>query len=41
MLGPPKGRALEQPVLVSLERLVPPDHFYRHLDAALEVVGGD
>ena len=37
MLGPPKLRALDQPVLVSLEQLVPPDHFYRHLDAALDL----
>ena len=37
MLGPPKLRALDQPVLVSLERLVPPGHFYRHLDAALDL----
>ena len=37
MLGPPKRRALDQPVLVSLERLVPADHFYRHLDAALDL----
>src|SRR3954454_6753538 len=32
MLGPPKKRELDRSVLVSLERLVPPDHFYRHLD---------
>jgi transposase len=37
LLGPPKLRALDQPVLVSLEQLVPPDHFYRHLDAALDL----
>jgi transposase len=37
MLGPAKRRTLDQPVLVSLERLVPPDHFYRHLDAALDL----
>jgi transposase len=37
MLGPPKLRALDQPVLVSLEALVPADHFYRHLDAALDL----
>src|SRR5215210_2054780 len=36
MLGPPEVRALDQPVLVSLESLVPPDHFYRHLDSALD-----
>ena len=33
MLGPPKARCLDRPVLVSLERLVPPGHFYRHLEA--------
>jgi len=37
MLGPPKARALDRSDLVSLERLVPPDHFYRHLDAALDL----
>jgi transposase len=37
MLGPPKLRALDQPVIVSLERLVPANHFYRHLDAALDL----
>ena len=37
MLGPPKLRALDQPVMVSLEALVPADHFYRHLDAALDL----
>src|ERR671928_666456 len=37
MLGPAKRRALDQPVLVSLERLVPADHFYRQLDAALDL----
>ena len=37
MLGPPKGRELDRSVLVSLERLVPDDHFYRHLDAALDL----
>jgi len=30
-------RCLDRPVLVSLERLVPPDHFYRHLEAALDL----
>jgi transposase len=35
MLGPPKLRCLDQPVTVSLEALVPADHFYRHLDATL------
>jgi transposase len=37
MLGPPKARCLDRPVLVSLERLVPPDHFYRHLEATLDL----
>src|SRR4051794_18892897 len=37
MLGPPKLRALDQPVTVSLEGLVPPNHFYRHLDAVLDL----
>jgi transposase len=37
MLGPPKLRLLDQPVTVSLEDLVPADHFYRHLDARLDL----
>lgn len=37
MLGPSKGRDLDRSVLVSLERLVPTDHFYRHLDATLDL----
>jgi hypothetical protein len=37
MLGPPKERNLDRSVLVSLERLVPADHFYRHLDATLDL----
>jgi transposase len=37
MLGPPKARALDRSVLVSPERLVPPNHFYRHLDATLDL----
>ena len=37
MLGPPKARDLDRPVLTSLEALVPPDHFYRHLEAALDL----
>jgi transposase len=37
MLGPPKLRLLDQPVTVSLEELVPGDHFYRHLDATLDL----
>ena len=37
MLGPSKTRDLDRPAIVSLERLVPPDHFYHHLDAALDL----
>jgi transposase len=37
MLGPPKARALDRPVLASLETLVPTEHFYRHLDATLDL----
>ncbi|HYY45274.1 MAG TPA: IS1182 family transposase [Actinomycetota bacterium] len=37
MLGPPKLRALDEPVTVSLEELIPTHHFYRHLDAALDL----
>src|SRR6266567_1045933 len=37
MLGPLKQRELDRSVLVSLERLVPAGHFYRHLDATLDL----
>ena len=37
MLGPPKPRRLAQPIAVSLEDLVPRDHFYRHLEAKLDL----
>ena len=37
MLGPSKHRDLDRPAVVSLERLVPPNHVYRHLDAALDL----
>src|SRR5215208_3715579 len=37
MLGPPKVRSLDEPISVSLEQLVPAHHFYRHLDAALNL----
>jgi transposase len=37
MLGPPKTRDLDRPVLSSMEALVPQDHFYRHLDAQLDL----
>ena len=37
MLGPAKSRRLDQPIAVSLEELVPADHFYRHLEATLDL----
>ena len=37
MLGPPKPRRLDEPIAVSLEALVPTDHFYRHLDRCLDL----
>jgi len=37
MLGPPKPRRLDEPIAVSLEGLVPANHFYRHLEAALDL----
>jgi transposase len=37
MLGPPKPRRLDEPIAVSLEDLVPTDHFYRHLQAKLDL----
>jgi transposase len=37
MLGPCKERHVERLVPVSLEAAVPADHFYRHLDAALDL----
>jgi transposase len=37
MLGPPKARHVDRPVLASLEALVPPEHFYRPLEAALDL----
>ena len=37
MLGSPKPRRLDQPIAVSLEDLVPHDHFYRHLEARLDL----
>jgi transposase len=36
VLGPPKERELDRSVLISLERLVPANRFYRHLDATLD-----
>jgi transposase len=38
MLGPPKPRRLDSPIAVSLEVLVPRDHFYRHLEAKLDLL---
>jgi transposase len=37
MLGPAKLRDLDRPVLSSLEDLVPRTHFYRHLEAKLDL----
>jgi transposase len=37
MLGPSKPRRLDQPIAVSLEDLVPANHFYRHLEATLDL----
>jgi hypothetical protein len=37
MLGPVKPRRLSDPIVVSLEDLVPPDNFYRHLEAMLDL----
>jgi transposase len=37
MLGPAKPRRLDEPLAVSLEDLVPYDHFYRHLEAKLDL----
>lgn len=37
MLGPPKSRDLSRPVVVSLDALVPKDHFYRHLERTLDL----
>jgi transposase len=37
MLGPPKPRRLDEPIAVSLEDLVPPDNFFRHLEATLDL----
>jgi transposase len=37
MLGPPKLRRLDEPIAVALEDLVPPDNFYRHLEAKLDL----
>ncbi len=37
LLGQPKTRHLDEPITVSLEDLVPHDHFYRHLQAKLDL----
>jgi len=37
MLGPPKSRDLDEPILVSLDDLVPTGHFYRHLERSLDL----
>jgi transposase len=37
MLGPPKPRCLDEPIIGALEDLVPADHFYRHLEAKLDL----
>src|SRR4051812_7550083 len=37
MLGPSKPRRLDAPIAVSLEDLVPPGNFYRHLEAKLDL----
>jgi len=37
VLGPPKARDLDRPVLISLEAAMPRDHFYRHLHRTLNL----
>jgi hypothetical protein len=37
MLGPAKPRRLDEPIAISLEDLVPQDHFYRHFEATLDL----
>lgn len=37
MLGPPKTRDLDRPVLISVESFVPKEHFYRHLHRVLDL----
>ena len=37
MLGPTKPRRLDQPIAVSLEDLVPPTNFDRHLERTLDL----
>ena len=37
VLGRAKPRRLDEPIAVSLEALIPQDHFYRHLEAKLDL----
>jgi transposase len=37
MLGPVKPRRVDQPVISSLDSLVPANHFYRHLERTLDL----
>jgi transposase len=37
MLGPPKSRQLDEPILVSLDDLVPSSHCYRQLEHELDL----
>src|SRR5215216_6782475 len=37
MIGSPKPRHLDKPIAVSLEELIPPSNFYRHLEAKLDL----
>jgi hypothetical protein len=37
MFGPPKSRQLSESIAVSLEDLVPPNQFYRHVETTLDL----
>src|SRR5690242_3157493 len=37
MLGPPKTRDLDRPVLIAVESCVPKDHLFRHLHRVLDL----
>ena len=37
MLGPAKPRRVDQLITVSLDALVPPGNFYRHLEATVDL----
>ena len=37
MLGPPKARDLDRPVLIAIEAFVPKDHLFRHLHRVLDL----